>query len=436
MAKKTKEANVTTTKKETKTHVDPVKTRNLVDLLNRLALVLAILAFSLQLAAVLTHSWKWQITSLPQIIRPYSQQVQSTAFPDSRLDQRYGLFSRDVKLFSHHDEQISVVASTRFPRVDKDDDEFHRCVAPTGSLRGALLTCSDRFQSPDNCYCRRYAHWNAVIVFEIFALIMLVLLVIAVVLFPTQFQALLKLIGVVLAFLAVLSILLGLILILSYLKRETRTIADIYPHTYHRFADKIGLIPDQQYPAIPRLARRQTQQTYRIYNLLPGQYPFNDTHYQEFSKETNLWIPKPYSNQNLQTQSEPRTNVQYATTQRTTTAETIRFNNYGPLMGYDQAMKHTEAGIGCSTVLSILAMIVALLTLLVLAFSWLKGKQITPTVQTVTTTTVKTEFVSIPHEPTVETVPLTHGTGNEHDSRNGTDDVIVSVNPAATTTHS
>lgn len=434
MAKKTKEANASTTKKEAKAPVDPVKTRNLIDLLNLLALLLAIIAFSFQFSAVLTHRWKWQITALRPIIRPYDQQAQSTVYDDSRLDQRYGLFSRDVKLFSHHDEQIGVWGSTQFPRIDDGEENFHRCLSQTGTLRGALLTCSDRLESPTYCSCRRYYHWNAVIFFEIFALILLALLVIATVLLRTQFQTLLKLVGALLGALAFISMLLGLIILLSYLKRETRTLADIYPHTYHRFADKVGLIPDQRYPTVLRqVVRRQAQETYRAYALLPGQHPYNETHYQEFSVQDNRWVHRPYSAKGA-VPYVPRTQNDY-TTVRTTTTEAPRYNAYGPLVGYDRVYENTDAGIGWSTVFSIFSMIVALLVAAILAFSWLQGKKLAPATQTVTVTTSKTEYVNVPQEANTETIPLTQGGSNEQNARANNGDAVVIVEQS-TVSHS
>ena len=65
MAKKSKDATASPAKTEAKTKApaDPEKTRNLVTLLNTLALVIAITAFVLQLFAVLTHAWKYQSTA-------------------------------------------------------------------------------------------------------------------------------------------------------------------------------------------------------------------------------------------------------------------------------------------------------------------------------------------------------------------------------------
>ena len=63
MAKKTTDTTVATTKKEIKPKVaaDPVATRNLVRLLNILALLLAITAFLLQFFAVITTSLEMAI---------------------------------------------------------------------------------------------------------------------------------------------------------------------------------------------------------------------------------------------------------------------------------------------------------------------------------------------------------------------------------------
>ena len=435
MAKKTKDTTASAAKKEAKAKVsaDPVKTRNLIRLLNIIALLLAIAAFLLQFFAVLTHNWKWQITGLRPIVNPYDRQVQSSAYDDSRLDQRYGLFSRDVKLFSHNDEQVSALASTRFPRIDDGEENFNTCLAQTSTLRGALLTCSARLASPGHCHCRRYPHWNAVIFFEILALVLLGLVVFICALLTTQYHALLKPVGVALAFLAFLSLLLGLILILSYLKRETRSIADIYPHTYHRFADKVGLVADPRYPPqVQRVVRRQTQESYRAYSLLPGQYSHNETHYQEYSREANAWVYYPYSSKNTAAYAprnqQARPAAQPAT--RRTTTEGPLYNSYGPLVGYDRVYENTRAGLGWSGVLSILALILSLLLPAVLAFSWLSGKKLGHEVQTVTTTTVKTEYVAVPHDVTVETVPLTRAVPSEYDAHRPAGEVVVTTNTA------
>jgi hypothetical protein len=428
MAKKSKDTTASSSEKpDNRTPADPIKARNLVRLLNILALILAIIAFLLQFFAVITHRWKWQVTSLRPIVTSYDRQVQYTAYDDSRLDQRYGLFSRDIKLFGHHDEQLAAWASTRFPRVDDDEEHFHACLSETSSLRGVFLTCSDRLQSPDQCHCRRYPHWNAVIFFEIFALVLLGLLVVICSLLNTQFHGLLKPIGVLLALLTFIFLLLGLIILLSYMKRETRTIADIYPHTYYRFADKVGLATEQRYQTVLHKAiRRQAQESYRAYSLLPGQHPHNSTHYQEFSTSENNWVYKPYSSMNSspylpraqQNRFSPPT-----TTRRTTTQGPV-YNAYGPIVSYDHIFENTRAGIGWSTVLSILSMLVALILPLILALSWLTGKKLGPEVQTVTTTTVKTEYVTVPHETTVETVPLTQTVPIDYESNRG-DSVVI-----------
>ena len=419
MVKKSKDATASAAKKEAqvKGPVDPAKTKNFVRLLNILALLLAIAAFLLQLFAVLTHHWKWQVTSLRPVFSSTDRQAQSNIYEDSRLDQNYGLYSRNVKLIAHNDEQLDLLASTRYPRIDDGDDNFHHCLSQTSTLRGALLTCSARLSSAGQCHCRRYPHWNAVIFFEVVALILLGLVVLICSLLTTQYHALLKPIGVALAFLAFLFLFLGLIILLSYLKRETRSIADIYPHTHRRFTDKVGLGADQRFATVlHKIVRRQAQEGYRAYELSPGQYPYNTTHYQEYSSQANAWVylaytsksPAPYAPRAQQgTVSRPYT---------TSTTEAPLFNAYGPLVGYNRVYENTRAGIGWSTILSILAMILSLLLPALLALSWLTGKKLGPDVQTVTTTTVKTEYVAVPQDVTVETVPLTHAVAIEHDS--------------------
>lgn len=403
MAKKTKDTTASAAKKEAKAKApaDPVCTKNLVRLLNILALLLAITAFILQFFAVVTYNWKTQSTDLRSIFAANNRPVPASVYDDSRIEQRYGLFSRKVKVLAHNDEQLQVLASTRFPRLDNNNDEdLHRCLSQTNTLRGSLLTCSKGIDSLPQCNCRRYPYWNAVIFFEIAALILLGLLIFVSALLTTQFHALLKLIGVVLSAIAFLFLLLGLILILSYLKRETRTIADEFPHTHSRLAQQVS----QRYHLVPqKLVRRNTHETYRAYSLGPGQHPYNETHFQQYSEQQGTWVQLPYSSLKV-VPYEPR--GPQAVTTRTTTAAPL-YNLYGPLIGYNEVYESTKACIGWSTVLSILALILALAVAGILAFSWLKAKSLGPDVQTITTTTVKTEYVPLPQEVNVETVPLT-----------------------------
>lgn len=442
MAKKSKDTTATAAKKEAKAKApaDPAATKNLVRLLNILALLLAILAFLLQFFAVITHHWKYQITNLQPLLSPADRPVVAHVADDSRIHQTYGLYSRDVKVYSNNDEQLDVWSSTRFPRLDNDDADLNQCLAQTSTLRGALLTCNSRLNSPGVCHCRRYPYWNAVIFFEVTALVLLGLVVFVSALLTTQYSALLKLAGLALAFLAFLFLLIGLILILSYLKRETRTIADTYPHIYSRFANQVN----HRYPTVLHKAvRRQAHETYRAYSLGPNQHPHNQTHFQQYSEPAAAWIYVPYSSL-AATNYAPR--QQQGSTQRTTTPVPLR-NAYGPLIGYDQVYDSTHAGISWSTVLSILALILSLLIPAILAFSWLTGKKLAPEVKTVTTTTVRTEYVPVPQEVTVETVPLNRPTATEtvrqgtYDNYGGQqqpvvvhDVVIRGDQPAATTT--
>ena len=436
MAKKTKDTTTATTAK-TNASADPVATRNLVRLLNILALLLAITAFLLQFFAVITHHWKYQSTSLHPILSANHHRVQAHVYDDSRIDQTYGLFNRGVKVYANNDEQLGVWASTRFPRLDNGDEELDQCLSKTHTLRGSLLTCANRLDSPGQCHCRRYPHWNAIIFFEITALIFLGLVVVLAALLTTQYHGLLKPIGVALSFLAFLFLLIGLILLLSYLKRETRNIADSYPHVHSKLANQVGV--GRSYTnTVHKVIRRQAHETYRAYQLLPGQHPYNDTHFQEYSQTANTWVYTPYSSVIQSAAYAPR--QQGGPTQRPTTAAPL-YNTYGPLLGYDQVYEHTRACIGWSTVLSIIAMIIALLLPLILAFSWLKQKTLGPEVKTVTTTTVKTEYVPVPHDATVETVPLTRQThAPPYDNHGGRqeptlvhDVVIRDVHPTTTT---
>ncbi|CAF3040399.1 unnamed protein product [Rotaria sp. Silwood2] len=403
MAKKSKDTTASTAKKEAKAKapVDPIATRNLLRLLNILALLLAITAFILQLFAVITHHWKWQTTDLHPLFASKDRVNQANIDSDSRLEQRYGLYSRDVKVYANNDEQLDILASTRFPRLDNGDDDLHICLSQTSTLRGSLLACSDRIASAEQCHCRRYPHWNAIIFFEITALVLLGLVVLVCALLSTQFRELLKLIGVALSFLAFLFLLLGLIILLSYLKRETRSIADTYPHTYLRLASPITRGYQAQ---THKIVRRQAHETYRAYSLSSGQRPYNETHFYQYLADTGKWVPRPYTDLN-NAAYEPRAYPVH--TQRATTPAPALYNRYGPPLGYDEVYENTHACIGWSTALSIIAMILALLVALILVFSWLTAKKLAPEVKTVTTTTVRTEYTSVPQEVSIETIPLT-----------------------------
>ena len=439
MAKKTKE---TVAKKPAKVAapVDPVKSRNLVRLLNSLALLLAIAAFLLQLFAVLTHHWKWQRTSLQPLVAATNQYPQPNVYEDSRLEQNYGLYSREVKLYANNDEQLDVWASTRFPRPDDGEASLHNCLSQTSTLRGALLTCSNRVVSLDQCHCRRYAYWNFVIFFEIAALVLLGIVVFLVALQNTQLQGIVKPAAAGLALIAFIFLLVGLILILSHLKRETRSIADVYPHTSQRFNEKLSVVHDanraRQYFSsnvrrdVRRMARRQAHETYRAYSLLPGQHPYNETHYQEYSEQQRAWIYVPYTRLAQAVPYAPlaqRNRATYPVAVRRNTTTTPVYSEYGPLLGYDRVFDNTRARIGWSTILSILAAIPALLLPLLLILSWLTAKKLVPNTKTVTTTSVKTEYVPVPQEVTVESVPQVRAIPSDYDSRRPIGDAVVTT---------
>jgi hypothetical protein len=407
---KSKDATASAAKEaKAKAPADPVTTRNLVRLLNILALLLVITAFVLQFFAVVTHHWKYQKTDLQPILAPPDRPAQAHVSDDSQAVQYYGLFSRHAKVYSNNDEQLNAWTSTRFPRLDNGDGDLHQCLSQSSTLRSALLTCSQPLKSPGTCHCRRYPHWNAIIFFEIAALILLGLAVFASALLSTQYEALLKLIGAALAAVAFLFLLIGLILILSYLKRETRTLADTYPHTYSRIAD---LLRPRYQTALHKAVRRQAHETYRSYSLGPGQAPYNLTHFQQYQESTGQWIHLPYTSL-AGTAYVPRQGA----TQPTTTALPLR-NAYGPLVAYDHVYKHTHASISWSTVLSIIALILSLLVAGLLAFSWLTGKKLAPEggKTVTTTTTIRTDFVPTGQDITGETTPLTHqGPATVHD---------------------
>lgn len=408
MAKKTKDTTASAAKKEAKAKApaDPIATKNLIRLLNIVALLLAIAAFVFQLFAVLSHNWKWQTTDLRSLLSLKDRPIQAHVFSDARIEQNYGLFARDIKVYANNDQQVDVTASTRFPRLDNGHEDLNRCLTQTSSYQGALLTCADRIRSSDECHCRRYPHWNAIIFFEVTALVLLGLVVFLSALLPTQFSRLLKLIGAALSFLAFLFLLIGLILLLSYLKRETRTIADTYPHLHSQAAHQVG----QRFHVVPhKMVRRDAPQPYRAYSLSAGQYPFNDTHFQQYSEQARAWIQLPFTSlRGVPYEPQPKQVI----AQPTTTAPVL-YNAYGPLVYYDEVFDNTKASIGFSTVLSILAMILALLVPLLLAFSFLKGQQLGPDVKTVTTTTIRTEYTALPQDTSAETSPLTRSAPTE-----------------------
>jgi hypothetical protein len=443
MAKTTKDVTATAKKAPT-APVDPAKTKDLIRLINILTLLLAITAFLLQLFAVLTHHWKWQITGLRPIISPNYHYAEPNVYDDSRLDQNYGLFSRNVKLYAHHDEQLAVRASTRFPRVDDGESALHECLSETSTLRGALLTCSWGVISSDQCHCRRYVYWNVVIVFEILALVLLGIVVFLVSLLTTQFHRLLKLAGAGLSLLAFILLLVGLILILSHLKRETHSIADTYPHMHQRLSEKLGVVHDpysvkQRRPSERRhtIQRRQAREQYRAYTLLPGQHPYNDTHFQEYSVQDNTWVYIPYSSYQPVVPYVPISQrgggATYTTTTKRTTTTAPAYGEYGPLLGYDRVFENTSASIGWSTILSILAMILALLLPLLLIFSWITDKKLGPVVKTVKTTTVKTEYSPVPHDAIDEATPFTRPIHTDYDQRRPIGDAAVTSQHARQT---
>lgn len=403
MAKKEKDATASAKKekvKEPKTKVkepkkkeqklkappDPAKTREFIRLLNLLALILAIAAFLLQLFAVLSHHWKWQTTDLRTIMASTSEPPSSSFGSDVLLDQHYGLFSREIKLLAKNDIQEHVIGSTKFPRIDDGEDNFHHCLAQTSTLRGAFLTCSSNFAAPDECHCRRYPYWNLVIVFEILALVLLGLVVVLAALLTTNLQDLLKFIAAGLALLAFLLLFIGLILILTHLKRETRSFADAYPHIYPRLANSVsGKQSGNERPhnvhAVRLPSRRRRGDIYRVYSLELGQFPHNETHFVEFSNSDNAWVYKPYASSAVNIPSpsmEPKAQGPVFGAQPDEAAPTQLHNSYGPMLGYDTVFETTKAGISWSTVLSILALILALLVALLLVLSALQAKSLGP----------------------------------------------------------
>lgn len=432
MAKKTqdpaastkKEAKVKTPKPtKPKVPADPVKTNNLIRLLNILALLLAIIAFLLQLFAVLSYHWKWQKIDLGSVLS-HHQQHEPSVHEDGTLYQNFGLFSRQVKVYANNDEHLEVTGSTKFPRDDGGDEHLHHCLSQPATLRGAFLACSRYVASSEQCHCRRHPYWNAVIVFEILALIFLGIVVFLAALLTTHFQHLLKLVAAVLSLLAFIFLLVGLILILSYLKRETRSFADAYPHIHQRLAQKIHAYHETRRSAnynptiLHQAVRRQAKEYYRLYQLLPGQYAHNETHFREFSHEANEWVYKPLSSLEHVVPIAPLSLEGHNTPENTNVAETVSsdevpttttpapsYNAYGPLIGYNQIFEHSIAGIGCSTILSIIAMVLALLIPLLLIYSWLQNKSLSADTNKGPITSVTTEYVPVPQEVPLEPLP-------------------------------
>jgi len=188
----------------------------------------------------------------------------------------------------------------------------------------------------------------------------------------------------------------------------------------------LGYQLNQRYQSVLHKAvRREAHETYRAYSLQPGQHPYNQTHFQQFSEQQNAWVYIPYSS--LAASGAAYAPRAQGATQRTTTERQLR-NAYGPVIGHDQVYENTRARIGWSTVLSILAAILSLLLPLILAYSWLTSKKLGPEVTTVTTTTVKTEYVPVPTDVHVETVPLNQPTAVR-------DVTISSDQPTTSATH-
>jgi hypothetical protein len=207
-------------------------------------------------------------------------------------------------------------------------------------------------------------------------------------------------------------------------------LADAYPHVHQLVSDKLGIVHDQyrgkqRYPSpsvLRRAIRRQADlhdspDHYRAYPLLPGQHPFNETHFTEYSEAEKKWVYTPYKDINVPVAyaalSQPDKvfpqppDGSYPVPSKQDTTTTQPYNPYGPALGYDTVYNHTRAGIGWSTVLSIIALILALLLALVLIFSWLTDKKLSPNKKTVTKTVkTTTEYVVVPQEEvTVQTEP-------------------------------
>lgn len=421
-------------KKEVKVKAppDPIKTRNFIRLLNLLALILAIAAFLLQLFAVLSHHWKWQTTDLHTVIEPSIRSGSSNLPDHALLDQHYGLFSREVKLLADNDEQLDVFTSTRFPRVDDGDDDLHQCLSQTSTLRGAFLTCSSRIPAPTQCHCRRYVYWNVVIVFEILSLVFLGLVVILAVLLATHLQDLLKFAAAGLALLAFILLLIGLILILSHLKRETRSFADAYPHIYRRLTSIFSSSQPSNRgspsleSALRLPGRYRRADVYRVYSLGAGQYPHNETHFVEFSNEIRDWVYKAYATSGKAVpyaQASPKGQVPPVATASAPAPQL--YSGYGPLLGYDRVFDTTRAGIGWSTILSIVAMVLALVVALLLVLSALQAKSLAPK-KVDSKTSPSTAYVPLAGEPPVEET-VVKIIPSEYDSQRPVGDAVVTT---------
>lgn len=449
MAKKAKDTTAAAKKKST-APPDPEKTEKLLRLLGGVALALAITAFILQLIAVLSHHWKWQSTFIDPLTAQNTRHARAHIYNDSRLDQEYGLYSRDVKLFANNDEQLDVRASTRFPRLDADEDSIHRCLSQTSTLRGAFLTCSPRVVSPDYCHCRRHAYWNWVIFFEVTALILLGISLLVTTLVATEFHPMLRLAAAGLGILAFIFLFIGLLLIVTHLKRETRSFADAYPHIHQRVTGKLGLTHEPyrgkrtQKSPLHQVIRRQAHETYRLYPLGEGQHPHNATHYQEFSHESNSYVFKPYSDVYP---AQPVPYTPYSQQGRVNVAQAPRrqeaaVSSYGPVVGYDQVFENTRAGIGWSTVLSILAMILSLLYPLLLAHSWMTKNKLNPKTKVTTTKTettvtgTRSEYTPLTQEiPAGEITTSRPALPTTYDTRRPIGEALVKTQHVPTSTH-
>ncbi|CAF1507846.1 unnamed protein product [Didymodactylos carnosus] len=356
--------------------------RNIIFLINILCILLAIAAFLTQFFAVVTHHWKYQRTQLKPLLS-----TQQRIRDDSRLDQRYGLFSRNVQLYSNNDQQMDVWTSTKFP-LTNDQTALEQCYSNTPSLRGVFLTCSENIQSGPSCHCARYDYWNAFISFEIIALILLGLVVLISALLTTHFQEKLKPIGIGLSLLAFLFILIGLILLGTHLKRELEHLGHSLPVIKQRLLNKIGTRTTEgrqrDYSAdnyqegesiLRRAIKRQTD-----YYRTQLQSPYNETHYYQFSEKHGTYILYPYLSSSSQQQYSYQQPINYGQNQSSYGRQSAVIPPYTDYTNRDlqainrkEIFRNSRAWIGWSAILSIISLILSLLYPLLLAVSWLMG---------------------------------------------------------------
>ncbi|CAF0742817.1 unnamed protein product [Didymodactylos carnosus] len=389
--------------------------RSLIFLINILCILLAIAAFLTQFFAVVTHYWKHQRTELKPLFSS-QQRIRD----DSHLDQRYGLFSRNVHLYSNNDQQMDTWTSTKFP-LTNDQLALKQCYSNMPSLRGVILTCTEYIHSGSSCHCARYDYWNAFIAFEITALILLGLVVLISALLTTYYQGTLKPIGIGLSLIAFIFLLVGLILLGTHLKREVEHLGRSLPIIKQRLLHKIGTgttstagerqqdYSYDKYREAQSILRRALKRQTDYYQ---ARIEYNDTHYYQFSEQYKMFILYPYNNytSSLYSQQYPYQHQRptYYIVNETSSYEqqpvilTAHIDSTTrdlPALNKTFIFSHSRAWIGWSAILSIISLILSLLYPLLLTVSWLMGGNKKKTHKKNVTVKKPMEYTPVPTTP-------------------------------------